>query len=196
MGELSRETIVWESSSNISGLSNCTKNPRTSLSRETLNLRNQIDSFTIKYFNLDYAQIIRIVRLEKRGRRILVLRLLSLPVDRSLYVQYTVLLDKRILVRIGINCIPYFISLCTKHKYAYEVFNHRSNECSKWKAVKVVEKDDGVMVCGPDGDDDHEEYEMEEYTCVVMKLMLSLKCGDETQRHKLFRIRCTVQGSF
>ena len=25
--------------------------------------------------------------------------------------------------------------------------------------------------------------------------MLSLKCGDETQRHKLFRTRCTVQGS-
>ena len=38
-----------------------------------------------------------------------------------------------------------------------------------------------------------EEYEQEEYTCVVRKLMLSWKCGDETQHLKL--TRCTVQGS-
>ena len=49
----------------------------------------------------------------------MVLSIPSLPVDRSLYVQYIVLLDKHILARIGINCIPYCISLCTKHKYAY-----------------------------------------------------------------------------
>ena len=47
----------------------------------------------------------------------------------------------------------------------------------------------------PDGDDDYEEYEQEEYTCVVKKLMLSLKCGDETQCHKLFRTRCTMKRS-
>ena len=64
--------------------------------------------------------------------------------------------------------------------------------------MNVIEKDDDVVeneVCGPDGDDDYEEYEQEEYTCVVRKLMLSPKCSDETQRHKLFRIRCTVQGN-
>ena len=75
---------------------------------------------------------------------------------------------------------------------------HRSNECPKRKAVNVVEKDDDVVeneVCGHDGDNDYEEYEQEEYTYVVRKLMLSSKCGDETQRHKLFRTRCTVQGS-
>ena len=75
---------------------------------------------------------------------------------------------------------------------------HRSNECLKRKAVNVVEKDDDVIeneVCGPDGDDDYEEYEQEEYTCVMKKFMLSLKCGDETQCHELFRTRCTVQGS-
>ena len=30
---------------------------------------------------------------------------------------------------------------------------------------------------------------------MVSKLMLSPTCGDETQCHKLFRTRCTVQGS-
>ena len=50
-------------------------------------------------------------------------------------------------------------------------------------------------MCGRDGDNDYEEYEQEEYAYVVRKLMLSLKCGDETQCHNLFRTRCTVQGS-
>ena len=75
---------------------------------------------------------------------------------------------------------------------------HRSNECPKRKAVNVVEKDDDVAedeVCEPDGDDDYEDYGQEEYNCVVRKLMLSPKCNDDTQRHKLFRTRCTVQGS-
>ena len=30
-------------------------------------------------------------------------------------------------------------------------------------------------MCGPDGDDDYEEHEQEEYTYVVRKLMLSPK---------------------
>ena len=39
-------------------------------------------------------------------------------------------------------------------------------------------------------------YEQEEYTCVVRKLMLSVKCDNETQRrHKPFRIRCTMKWS-
>ena len=72
---------------------------------------------------------------------------------------------------------------------------HRSNECPKRKAVNVVEKDDDVAedeVCEPDGDDDYEDYGQEEYNCVVRKLMLSPKCNDDTQHHKLFRTRCTV----
>ena len=64
--------------------------------------------------------------------------------------------------------------------------------------MNIVEKDNGVVVNEvrrPEGDDDYEECEQEEYTCVVRKLMLSSKCDDETQRHKLFRTRCIVQGS-
>ena len=71
---------------------------------------------------------------------------------------------------------------------------HRSNEFPKWKAVNVVENDDDVVkneVYKLDGDDDYEEYEQEEYTCVVRKLMLSPKCGDETKWHKLFR-NCVI----
>ena len=41
----------------------------------------------------------------------MVLSISFLLVDQSLYVQYIVLLDKRILVRIGINCIPFHIIL-------------------------------------------------------------------------------------
>ena len=41
------------------------------------------------------------------------------------------------------------------------------------------------MLCGP-GD--------EVYTCVVRKLMLSQKHGDDTQCQKLFRTRCIVKG--
>ena len=75
---------------------------------------------------------------------------------------------------------------------------HHSNECPKRKAQNVVEKDNDVVekeVYGPDGDDDYKEYELEEYTCVVRKLMLSPKYCDETKCHKLFRTRCDMQRS-
>ena len=58
--------------------------------------------------------------------------------------------------------------------------------------MNVVEKDDDVLedeVCRLDGDGDYEEYDKEEYTCIVRKLMLSPKCNDETQRHHLFCTR-------
>ena len=76
--------------------------------------------------------------------------------------------------------------------------SHHSNECSKRKVVNVMEKVDDVAeneVCGLSEDDDYKEYEQEEYTCVVRKLVLSPKWGDKTQCHKLFPTRCTVQGS-
>ena len=95
------------------------------------------------------------------------------------------------------NNNPYASSFGVKFYKCGEV-GHRSNECPKRKAMNVVEKDDDAVeneVYEPDGDDDYEEYEQEEYTCVVRKLMLSPKCGDETQRHKLFRTRCIVQRS-
>ena len=43
--------------------------------------------------------------------------------------------------------------------------------------MNVVKNDDDAVeneVCRPNGDD-YEEYEQEEFTCVVRKLMLSLK---------------------
>ena len=76
--------------------------------------------------------------------------------------------------------------------YKCREVGHRFNECPKRKARNVVEKDDDVVeneVCGLDRDDDYDEYEQEEYTCVVRKLILSLKYSEETQRHKLFRTR-------
>ena len=95
------------------------------------------------------------------------------------------------------NSNPYAKPFGVKFYRCGEV-GHHSNECPKRKVVNVVEKDNEVVeneVCIPDRDDDYEEYEQEEYTCVVRKLMLSSKCSDETQHHKLFSTRCTVQGS-
>ena len=95
------------------------------------------------------------------------------------------------------NSNPYVKPFCVKCYRCGEV-GHRSNECPKRKTMNVVKNDDDVVeneVCGLDGDDDYEGYEPKEYTCVVRKLMLSPKCGDETQCHKLFRTRCTVYRS-
>ena len=82
--------------------------------------------------------------------------------------------------------------------YRCSEVGHRSNECSKRKVMNVVEKDDDVVddeVCGPDDDNDIDDYEHDEYACMVRKLMLSPKCGDDTQCHKLFHTRRTVNGS-
>ena len=50
------------------------------------------------------------------------------------------------------------------------------------------------MLCGPDDEDDGNDIEHEVYTCVVNKLMLSQKHGDNTQRYKLFCTRCIMKG--
>ena len=73
---------------------------------------------------------------------------------------------------------------------------HRSNECPKRNLVNFVEREeeetcDNEVLCGPD---DGNDFEHEVYTCVVRKLMLSQKHGDDTQRHKLFHTRCIVKG--
>ena len=58
---------------------------------------------------------------------------------------------------------------------------HYSNECPKWKAMNVVEKDDDVVdnkVCEPGGDDGYEEYEQE----YIVHL-----CGEEA--HVISKVR-------
>ena len=76
---------------------------------------------------------------------------------------------------------------------------HQPNECPKIKSVNVVEREkdetcDNEVLCGPKDEDDGDDFEHEVYTCVVRKLMLSQKHEDDTQRHKLFRTRCTRKG--
>ena len=53
---------------------------------------------------------------------------------------------------------------------------------------------DNEVLCGLDEEDGGNDFEHEVYACVVRKLMLSKKHGDDTQRHKLFHTRCTVKG--
>ena len=67
------------------------------------------------------------------------------------------------------------------------------------KSVNAVEREeeetcDNDVLRGPDDEDDGDDFEHEVYTCVVRKLMLSQKHGDDTQCHKLFHTRCTVKG--
>ncbi|XP_010275023.1 PREDICTED: uncharacterized protein LOC104610208 [Nelumbo nucifera] len=76
---------------------------------------------------------------------------------------------------------------------------HRSSDCPRRKAVNMVEREEEEDIeeevcCGPDGEDEEGPYEHEKYTCVVRKLMLSQKNKDTSQRHTLFRTRCTVKG--
>ena len=95
------------------------------------------------------------------------------------------------------NNNPYTKPLGAKCYRCGEV-GHRSNECLKRKTMNIVEKDDDVVndeVCGPNGDDNSDDYKHNKYTCMVRKLMLSPKYGDDTQCYKLFRTRCTVHGS-
>ena len=66
-------------------------------------------------------------------------------------------------------------------------------------SVNVVERQkeetsDNEVLCGPDDEDDENDFEHEVCTCVVRKLMLSQKHGDDTQCHKLFGTRCIVKG--
>ena len=49
------------------------------------------------------------------------------------------------------------------------------------------------MLCGPDDEDYGDDFEHEVYTCVVRKLTLSQKHRDYTQRHRLFRTKCTMK---
>ena len=76
---------------------------------------------------------------------------------------------------------------------------HRSSDCLRRKTVNLVEREkedvaEDEVYCGPDGEDDRENYGHGEYTCVVRKLVLSQKNEDTTQRHKFFRTRCTMKG--
>ena len=65
--------------------------------------------------------------------------------------------------------------------------------------MNVVEREeeetcDNEVLCGPNDEDDGDDFEYEVYTCVLRKLMMSQKHGDDTQRHKLFHTRCTRKG--
>ena len=76
---------------------------------------------------------------------------------------------------------------------------HRSSDCPLRKAVNLInrEDDDEAVYCEPDGDDDEDLFGGEEddgQNYVVRRMMLAPKHDDPTQRHQLFRTRCTVNG--
>ena len=81
--------------------------------------------------------------------------------------------------------------------------NRSPCDCPLRKVVHLAEREDGDdnEVCyEPDGygDDDevYEEDDDEGHNYVVRKLMLMPKQEKSTQRHQLFRTRCTISGKF
>ena len=75
---------------------------------------------------------------------------------------------------------------------------HQSNECPNRKTINIIDKDEGKGVCcEPDGGDEYygeDDYANDEEAYVIRKLMLAPKCDEKTQRHQLFRTRCTSDG--
>jgi hypothetical protein len=73
---------------------------------------------------------------------------------------------------------------------------HRSSDCPRRKAITLVEHEEGIedVLCDPEEDDGADYSEEEDYaqTCVVVKLMLTPKQDEQTQRNKLFRTRCVI----
>ena len=59
---------------------------------------------------------------------------------------------------------------------------------------KEEETCNNEVLCEHDNEDDGNDFGHEVYTCVVRKLMLLQKHGYDTQRHKIFRTKCTVKG--
>ena len=73
---------------------------------------------------------------------------------------------------------------------------HRSSDCPLRKAVHLVEREEekeDEVYCELDGDEKEDsEDDIEGRSYVVRKLMLTHKQEDNTQRHQLFKTRCTI----
>ena len=71
---------------------------------------------------------------------------------------------------------------------------YKSNECPNRRPVNVVERDEEEVCYEPDGEEEYYEEEDGdvEQAYVIRKLMLAPKQDEDTQRHQLFRIRCTI----
>ncbi|XP_038701867.1 uncharacterized protein LOC119998596 [Tripterygium wilfordii] len=78
---------------------------------------------------------------------------------------------------------------------------HRSNECRS-KSVQFVVADgecvdddkEGDIVCSSDGEEIDQDYEEGGQSYLIQKVFLSEKKENDSQRHKLFRTRCTILG--
>ena len=69
----------------------------------------------------------------------MVLSILNFPVDQYLYISYNILLDKRILVRIGAYYILYCIFHKQSHNTPYQVFGAVSRDLiSPWYYAKSL----------------------------------------------------------
>ena len=78
------------------------------------------------------------------------------------------------------------------------LLDHRSSDCPLRKAIHFVEREEeeeNEVLCEPDGPGkEAEAYEDDDEgrSYVMRKLMLTHKQEESTQRHQLFKTRCTI----
>lgn len=80
--------------------------------------------------------------------------------------------------------------------YRWNQKGHLSNQCPQWKTVAYVEEEESQEdEMEPNFEEEINELELDEgeqLSCVIQRILLTLKTKTRSQRHSLLRTRCTI----